>query len=177
MDVNEESVAPWNLDGRVEDDAQSGDGISEVTTATGCAVSRRSARNFWDKLCTCLLLLAAATVDEAEDQRVGETVVAEIVGGRNIVTKKGKSFDLYPVREAKGLDRFAVTFHAFHAARAQLVSGQRLSAIVDMLRTNGKGKCPTLCFVPFYRTLLEIFCHQFCHLSLLARLGPTEFRP
>lgn len=49
MDVNEESVAPWNLKGRVEvedDEAQSGDGMSEVTTATGCAVSRSSARNF-----------------------------------------------------------------------------------------------------------------------------------
>jgi hypothetical protein len=47
MDVNEESVAPWNLPDRAEEeDARSSGGMSEVTTATGCAVSRRRARIF-----------------------------------------------------------------------------------------------------------------------------------
>ena len=168
MDVNEESVAPWNLDGRVDDDAESGDGISEVTTATGCAVSRRRARIFWDKLCTCLLLLA---VDEAEDQRVRETVVAKIVGGRNMDTKKGKSLDSYPVRETNGVDRFAVT--SMHS----LQLGLNWSADCDYRQLwicyALMGHAP-LFASPFITPSWRSFC---CHLSQLARLGPTEFRP
>jgi hypothetical protein len=95
MDVKEDSVAPWNLEGRVEEgdapndaprDTPSSGGIRDVTTATGCAVSRRRARILCDKPCTYLLLLAPG---EVEDQRFGE-LVAEIVSGRNIVTQKRK---------------------------------------------------------------------------------------
>ena len=106
MDVKDESVAPWNLDGRVEDTPSSG-GMSDVTTATGCAVSRRRARNLCDRPCTYLLLLTTAL---AGDQRFGE-LVAEIVSGRNMVTKKGsdQSFG----NQSLGL--FQPT--SFHAAR------------------------------------------------------------
>lgn len=40
-------------------------GMNDVTTATGCAVSRRSARIFWDRA-RALILLAARS---KEDQR------------------------------------------------------------------------------------------------------------
>lgn len=96
MDVKEDRVAPWNLDGRVEvegletDDApcdapsESGGDMRDVTTATGCAVSRRRARILCDRPCTCLLLLATASV---EGQRFGD-LGAEIVSRRNMVTKR-----------------------------------------------------------------------------------------
>lgn len=132
MDVKEESVAPWNLDGRVEveedDDTPSGGGMNDVTTATGCAVSRRSARNLCDRPCTYLLLLATAL---AGDQRFGE-LVAEIVSGRNMVTKKGSDQDLYSFGN-QSLGSFQPnSFHAFLAARVLLVSGhstQQLTAV------------------------------------------------
>lgn len=52
MDVNEDSVAPWKVDGMddtcveegVEGDGAELVGMKDVTTATGCAISRRSAR-------------------------------------------------------------------------------------------------------------------------------------
>jgi hypothetical protein len=62
MDVNEDSVAPWKADGvggcaeeeSVEDGGGGGGGgvaelgMNDVTTATGCAISRRSARILWE---------------------------------------------------------------------------------------------------------------------------------
>lgn len=95
MDVNEDSVAPWNRrvtgidvgvgvdvvgvdagvdglddDGCAEDDVDEAVrvrfGMKDVTTATGCAVSRRSARIFWESS-RALLLLARSE----EDQRFG----------------------------------------------------------------------------------------------------------
>ena len=71
MDVNEDSVAPWNReapdvdvdvdgsldDGCAEDDVdEDEDGMKDVTTATGCAVSRRSARILCESSRTLLLL-------------------------------------------------------------------------------------------------------------------------
>ena len=67
MDVNEDSVAPWKVDG-VDDDACAEEsvegsgaelvvGMKDVTTATGCAISRRSARILWESQRTLPLLL------------------------------------------------------------------------------------------------------------------------
>ena len=75
MDVNEESVAPWKLRDPAE---ESSDGMSDVTTATGCAVSRRRARILEDRPCTFRTLLTRVAV--AEDER---GLVPEI-GERNI---------------------------------------------------------------------------------------------
>jgi len=83
MDVNEESVAPWKLDGGWYR-AESSGGMSDVTTATGCAVSRRRARILWDKPCAFLQLLVLTRAAVDEDQRFVETTAE-----RNIVTKKG----------------------------------------------------------------------------------------
>ena len=85
MDVNEDSVAPWNRgvpdidvgvdagglddDGCAEDEVDEARvrfGMKDVTTATGCAVSRRSARIFWESS-RALVLLARSE----EDQRFG----------------------------------------------------------------------------------------------------------
>jgi len=98
MDVNEDSVAPWNghvvvvvvgggggggdglEDGRcwcaeddVDDDgggagSRSFFGMKDVTTATGCAVSRRSARILWES--SRALLCWFARSKEEEDQRL-----------------------------------------------------------------------------------------------------------
>lgn len=79
MDVNEDSVAPWNRDVAVDDDDNDGGcaaaaeddvdggggadvgvglfGMNEVTTATGCAVSRRSARILWERSRACVLVV------------------------------------------------------------------------------------------------------------------------
>jgi hypothetical protein len=69
MDVNEDSVAPWKADGvTVDDDACAAEdrdgggcavlgGMNDVTTATGCAISRRSARILWESPRTLLLRL------------------------------------------------------------------------------------------------------------------------
>lgn len=114
MDVNEDSVAPWNNRGRVpdidvgvetgglDDDGCSEDGVDEreawvrfgmkdVTTATGCAVSRRSARILWESS-GALVLLARSE----EDQRFGvasasaasesERDMAERVTSRDVCT-------------------------------------------------------------------------------------------
>jgi hypothetical protein len=169
MDVKDESVAPWNLDGRVgEDDAPrdtpSGGGMSDVTTATGCAVSRSRARILCDKSCTYLLLLATAG---AEDQRF-EELVAEIVSGRNMVTKKGKRSGLIPVRESKCVDCF-IRLPSMHSssqlgsnwsADSNLNSRQYLRISLELIQRN--GKCPTLSVVPLYRT--------FSHPNKLAQL-------
>jgi hypothetical protein len=87
MDVNEDSVAPWNnrgvpdidvdvdAGGGLDDDGCAEDevgevrvrfGMKDVTTATGWAVSRRSARIFWESS-GALVLLARSE----EDQRFG----------------------------------------------------------------------------------------------------------
>ena len=88
--MNEDNVAPWKVDvGGMDSDggcAEPGEGegagcarggggvgggvgatlgMNDVTTATGCAVSRRSARIFWDRP-RALILLAARS---KEDQR------------------------------------------------------------------------------------------------------------
>ena len=63
MDVNEDSVAPWKADGMddacaeegVEGDGAEHVGMKDVTTATGCAISRRSARILWESPRTLLL--------------------------------------------------------------------------------------------------------------------------
>ena len=70
MDVNEDSVAPWKADGVDDDDACAAEdrdgggggacavlGMNDVTTATGCAISRRSARILWESPRTLLLRL------------------------------------------------------------------------------------------------------------------------
>lgn len=85
--MNEDNVAPWkvDVDGMDSDDgcAESGEGegaacgrgrdrggatlgMNDVTTATGCAVSRRSGRIFWERP-RALILLAARSKEE--DQR------------------------------------------------------------------------------------------------------------
>jgi hypothetical protein len=70
MDVNEDSVAPWKVDGMdcaeesVEDVGGGGGakpGMNDVTTATGCAISRRSARILWE---SPLLLVARLEEDQ-----------------------------------------------------------------------------------------------------------------
>lgn len=86
MDVNEDSVAPWNghvgggdglEDGRcwyAEDDVDDDEGgagsrcfgMKDVTTATGCAVSRRSARILWESSRVLLCWFARSE----EDQRL-----------------------------------------------------------------------------------------------------------
>ena len=86
-EVNEDNVAPWNIDGMdsgpdsdgcVEPEegnegAGSGRGgapgpptldMNDVTTATGCAVSRRIARIFWDSPRTLILLAARSKEDQ-----------------------------------------------------------------------------------------------------------------
>ena len=96
MDVNEDSVAPWNghvvvgggggdgdgdglENGRcwcAEDDVDDDEGgvgsrsffgMKDVTTATGCAVSRRSARILWESSRALLCWFARS---EEEDQRL-----------------------------------------------------------------------------------------------------------
>jgi hypothetical protein len=68
MDVNEDSVAPWKVDGMPVDECAKESvegggadfelGMNDVTTATGCAISRKSARILWESP-RALLLLAA----------------------------------------------------------------------------------------------------------------------
>lgn len=68
MDVNEDSVAPWKADGVGDGACAEGSvvggggaelvvGMKDVTTATGCAISRRSARILWESPRTLPLLL------------------------------------------------------------------------------------------------------------------------
>jgi hypothetical protein len=62
MDVNEDKVAPWKVRAEVdelgcEENGGVGGGMKDVTTATDCAVSRRSARIFWERECLCPLIL------------------------------------------------------------------------------------------------------------------------
>jgi hypothetical protein len=85
MDVNEDKVAPWKVDVDIdgidsdsdfgcaepEPEEGAGDGgddamlgMNDVTTATGCAVSRRSARIFWESPRALILLAAARSKDE-----------------------------------------------------------------------------------------------------------------
>jgi hypothetical protein len=84
MDVNEDKVAPWKVDVDIdgmdsdsdfgcaepepEEGAGGGDGatlgMNDVTTATGCAVSRRSARIFWESPRALILLAARSKEDE-----------------------------------------------------------------------------------------------------------------
>ena len=85
MDVNEDKVAPWKVDvdidgidsdsdfgcGEPEPEEGAGDGgddamlgMNDVTTATGCAVSRRSARIFWESPRALILLAARSKEDE-----------------------------------------------------------------------------------------------------------------
>jgi hypothetical protein len=79
-DVNEDNVAPWKVDvdvdgvdsdfGCVETEPASASatlGMNEVTTATGCAVSRRSARIFWESPRALILLAARSKEDECFD--------------------------------------------------------------------------------------------------------------
>jgi hypothetical protein len=88
-DVNEDNVAPWKVDVDVdgigmdsgfgcaeaepepEEGAGGGGGggsatlgMNDVTTATGCAVSRRSARIFWESPRALTLLAARSKEDE-----------------------------------------------------------------------------------------------------------------
>jgi hypothetical protein len=99
-DVNEDNVAPWKVD---VDGMGSGDngcacadpeeegcgrgampvlGMNDVTTATGCAVSRRSARIFWERPRALILLLAARS---KEDQRFAAVAVASATAKRDIM--------------------------------------------------------------------------------------------
>ncbi len=76
MDVNEDKVAPWKVDGIDSNGcAEPGEGVecgrvvaipgmNDVTTATGCAVSRRSARIFWESPRTLMLLVARSKEDK-----------------------------------------------------------------------------------------------------------------
>lgn len=67
MDVKEDSVAPWNV-GDLEEDGVGG--MSDVTTATGCAASRRSARILSEReyvFPSLMLLCPLARLEE--DQR------------------------------------------------------------------------------------------------------------
>ena len=116
MDVNEDKVAPWNVDvdvdamnldfGCAEPEPEEGAcagswcgggarlGMNDVTTATGCAVSRRSARIFWESP-RALILLAARS---KEDQRF---VVASATGKRDVMrpgTQVGATSDKHLAR-------------------------------------------------------------------------------
>lgn len=75
--MNEDNVAPWKVDGRdsdgsgfedseIEEGGRGGTtlGINDVTTATGCAVSLRSARIFWESPRALMLLAARLKEDE-----------------------------------------------------------------------------------------------------------------
>jgi hypothetical protein len=82
MDVNEDKVAPWKVDVDIdgmdsdsdfgcaepEPEEGAGDGhgatlgMKDVTTATGCAVSRRSARIFWERPRTLILLAPGCAI-------------------------------------------------------------------------------------------------------------------
>jgi hypothetical protein len=75
MDVNEDSVAPWKVDGMpvgdcAEESVEGGGGgadfecgMNEVTTATGCAISRKSARILWESPRTFTLLVVRLEED------------------------------------------------------------------------------------------------------------------
>src|SRR6266576_2414592 len=97
MDVNEDNVAPWkvDVDGMDSDDGcaeskvgggpgcgrgASGAtlGMNDVTTATGCAVSQRSAGIFWGRP-RALIWLAARS---KEDQRFA---VASAIAKRDMM--------------------------------------------------------------------------------------------
>jgi hypothetical protein len=103
-DVNEDRVAPWKVDVGVDADGggmgsdfgcaeiEPGEsagagccgatlGMNDVTTATGCAVSRRSARIFWESP-RALVLLAAER--SKEDQRFAVAVASATTGKRDI---------------------------------------------------------------------------------------------
>jgi hypothetical protein len=87
MDVNEDNVAPWKVRAKVDDEPElgcgedgvvPGVGMNDVTTATDCAVSRRSARIFCERESLCplilplllLLLLAKSEEDEEKNRFV-----------------------------------------------------------------------------------------------------------
>ena len=94
MDLNKDNVAPWNIDGMDLDPDSDGCvepkkgkkgagschgvapptlGMNDVTTATGCAVSRRSARTFWESP-RALILLAVRSKEDQHFAVVNATV-------------------------------------------------------------------------------------------------------
>ena len=85
MDVNEDSVAPWKVDGMLVDDCAEESvegggadfefGMNDVTTATGCAISRKSARILWESPRTFSLLV----VRLEEDRRVSASARRDMV--------------------------------------------------------------------------------------------------
>jgi hypothetical protein len=82
MDVNDDSVAPWKVDdgmddcGCVDEDGGGGCGaelgMNDVTTATGCAISRRSARILWEIQRTSLLLQRRAVAGKRAKRNMAE---------------------------------------------------------------------------------------------------------
>jgi hypothetical protein len=107
MDVNEDNVAPWKVDvDGMESDSDDGCaepepeeegagcgrgggggvtvGINDVTMATGCAVSRRSARIFWERPRTLALLAARSK----EDQRFA---VASATAKQDMMMRPGNA--------------------------------------------------------------------------------------
>lgn len=88
MDVNEDSVAPWKVDGMPVDDCAEESvegggggcadfefGMNDVTTATGCAISRKIARILWESPRTFSILV----VRLEEDRRVSASARRDMV--------------------------------------------------------------------------------------------------
>ena len=65
IDVNDDNVAPWYRGWVFASDA-SERGMSDVRTATGWAVSRRSSRSLW--WCSCAIEYARQLVESSTDE-------------------------------------------------------------------------------------------------------------